>query len=598
VLAFFPCTFPDESLYSVLGRYHRLAGNASERESLRELVGDAQHVIMADLPGTLQRLADALPGKRWTADRLIDELTLFPYFAPCLSPAQVAHARQAMQGATAEGVKMRLGLLASRIGGHIRLRFCQECRRQDADAFGQCYWHRIHQLPAVWMCPLHGCPLSELPSNTVFLNRQRLLLPDEKAVEAEARPIGVTTVQEKALRRLASLSERALHAELGEWPATREACRTRAQTAGLIDGASRIRVASVDAVLAQYVTTLPAESEFAFAHSGGVPSWALKLLRKSRGTSSHPLKHLMLYDCLGEAQSPCSGVSPMMPAAQPRKGPVDEIRLRQLVESEGRSLRESAELLGVSTTTVRVEAGRLNLTISSRPKRIKTVLQQAVLADLLAGESVASVAAVHSLSLPSTYRILRMNPGVLDARQRGRLAVLKGKRRESFLAENAVTSIRQCRDYAWLWRNDRAWLTLVVKNATHQTEPSRIPTVDWAVRDRRLKAEIQAAHLRILDAPGRPRRASRTALLRATGEADTILRSANKLPLTHASLEHCSESIEQYQQRRLRWAAGQLIAEQLPTKRWRLLRMAAIRSTANIDPEFIASLVRMAVIHP
>jgi hypothetical protein len=306
----------------------------------------------------------------------------------------------------------------------------------------------------------------------------------------------------------------------------------------------------------------------------------------------------MLYDCLGEAQNSSIDVLPLMTAVQPRNGLIDETRLRQLVEVEGRSLRESAQLLDVSTTTVRVEAGRLNLTISSRPKRIQTGLQQAVLADLLAGKSVASVAAAHSLSLPSTYRILRMNPGILDARQRGRLAVLKAKRRESFLAENAVTSIRQCRDYAWLWRNDRAWLTLFVKNRTHQTEPSRIPTVDWAVRDRRLKAEIQAAHLMILDAPGRPRRASRTALLRATGEADTILRNTYKLPLTHASLDHCSESIEQYQQRRLRWATEQLVAEQLPTQRWRLLRKAGIRSIENIDPAFIASLVRMGVIHP
>lgn len=106
--------------------------------------------------------------------------------------------------------------------------------------------------------------------------------------------------------------------------------------------------------------------------------------------------------------------------------------------------------------------------------------------------------------------------------------------------------------------------------------------MDWVTRDTRLAKAISAACLNILRAPGRPRRISRTALLRATGEADTIEHASGLLPQTHAMLEHCSESTENFRRRRLQWAACQLIDGHHPLQRWRLLRLAAIRPTADI----------------
>lgn len=94
---------------------------------------------------------------------------------------------------------------------------------------------------------------------------------------------------------------------------------------------------------------------------------------------------------------------------------------------------------------------------------------------------------------------------------------------------------------------------------------------------------VQAACQKILRSPGRPRRASRAALLLATGEADKIARGGHLLPQTHAMLERCSESVEQYQRRRLQWASCQLIEAHYPLQRWRLLRLAALRSTVDVE---------------
>jgi hypothetical protein len=581
MLAFFPPVFPDESLYSLLTRYHRLSGHISPQQSLRELFCQSGRVVMSDLPSGLQALANVIPGMVWTTDRLIDETTIFPYFLPYLSDRQVICARRAMAGTTASGLKMLLGLLASRLGGRNRLRFCEQCRQRDVDERGLAYWHRVHQLPGVWLCPFHGCALVELLEENVFLKRQCLLLPEDVTVDT-SRPISAITAHEASLARLAQLSERALcQGYPAAGVATRESHRARAEAVGLLDHNGRIRVGPLTAALAEYVATLPTEGEFAFAHADREPQWALKLLRKPRGTSSHPLKHLMLIDCLDHAKP--MAISSCVPAVRPHRQPVDGALLRQLVSVEGCSLRACAAQLGVSTTTVRVEAGRQSLAISVRPKRIIASLEQAVLADLRAGTPVAVVAAAHALSLPSVYRMLRMYPAVEYERRQQRLAALRENRRTCFLAEAADTPVRHCRDYPWLWRNDKDWLSSFVESRRTSAETSRRSCVDWVARDGKLAMCVQAACQSILRAPGRPRRASRAALLRATGEADTIARAGHLLPQTHAMLERCSESVEQYQRRRLQWATCQLIEGYYPLQRWRLLRLAAIRSTVHVE---------------
>lgn len=581
MLAFFPSVFPDESLYSVLTRYHRLSGHSSSQQSLRELFGHSGRVVMSDLPSGLQALASVIPGMVWTTDRLIDETTVFPYFTSFLSVRQVICARRAMAGTTANGLKMLLGLLASRLGGRNHLRFCEQCRQRDADALGLAYWHRVHQLPGVWLCPLHGCALMELLEENVFLNRQCLLLPDDVTLDT-SRSIRALTAHEASLARLAQLSEHVLfHGNAAAGAATRESHRARAEAVGLLDHNGRIRMRPFTAALAEYVATLPTQGEFAFAHANREPQWALKLLRKPRGTSSHPLKHLMLIDCLDHAKS--MTISSRVSEVRPHRQPVDGALLHQLVAVEGRTLQACAALLGVSTTTVRVEAGRQNLAISVRPKRIIASLEQAVLADLRAGTSVAVVAAAHSLSLPSVYRMLRMHPAVEHERRQLRLATLRESHRTCFLAEAADTPVRRCRDYAWLWRNDKDWLSLFVESRRTSADTDKRSCVDWEERDKNLAMCVQAACQKILRSSGRPRRASRAALLRATGEADKIARGGHLLPQTHAMLERCSESVEQYQRRRLQWASCQLIEAHYPLQRWRLLRMAALRSTVNVE---------------
>ncbi len=39
------------------------------------------------------------------------------------------------------------------------LRYCEDCWQEDNRLYGEPYWHRLHLLPGVLMCPVHGKPI-------------------------------------------------------------------------------------------------------------------------------------------------------------------------------------------------------------------------------------------------------------------------------------------------------------------------------------------------------------------------------------------------------------------------------------------------------
>lgn len=128
--------------------------------------------------------------------------------------------------------------------------------------------------------------------------------------------------------------------------------------------------------------------------------------------------------------------------------------------------------------------------------------------------------------------------------------------------------------YAALYRRDRVWL--LSENKRYRIEARRKEArVDWAHRDQAIFARLhEEARSRSTDLSC-PRRSRRWYLLQA-GPATTIVRHLGKLPMTAGFLEEFSESVDQYQVRRIRAALEVLAESGLPPKRWRILRAAGL----------------------
>lgn len=72
---------------------------------------------------------------------------------------------------------MRLGITASRVGGHHPLKACSECVRLDLDAGGFAYWHIEHQYPSTTACARHTRPLFIAWDSVTPVHRRGWSLP-------------------------------------------------------------------------------------------------------------------------------------------------------------------------------------------------------------------------------------------------------------------------------------------------------------------------------------------------------------------------------------------------------------------------------------
>jgi hypothetical protein len=103
----------------------------------------------------LDTLSSRLQGL-YTLDSLIQKNTLLPIYFPLTSAHNYSAALKCMADGTGQGLKLRLGITSSGFLKHSGFRYCKSCVAADYLECGAAYWHRVHMLPGVCACPLHG----------------------------------------------------------------------------------------------------------------------------------------------------------------------------------------------------------------------------------------------------------------------------------------------------------------------------------------------------------------------------------------------------------------------------------------------------------
>ena len=183
MLEYFLDLHPDELLYSVWARISDQARYANRGDVALELFGNRSFSALVDWSCSLGYLVSQLPeGHCYTADLLIDSHTLFPFYAPFLPPERAQLLRDQMTYGNGASFAARLGILTSGIPPHKWLRYCPVCVESDRSQFGEAYWHRLHQVPGVEVCPEHAVFLEESTAarghqKQAFLSAERVVQP-------------------------------------------------------------------------------------------------------------------------------------------------------------------------------------------------------------------------------------------------------------------------------------------------------------------------------------------------------------------------------------------------------------------------------------
>src|SRR6201986_828577 len=162
MVALFPTPYPDELLYSVFARYAALMQYPNTEAVNIELFGRRSAAAIIDLPSHLGCLTSPFPsGHQLTVSRLLKEHSIYLYYSPFIGVRRVQALRCAMEEGGGAIVHKIAGITASSVRPPERLRFCPRCVEVDRMTYKECYWHRLHQVAGVTVCPQHSIFLEE-----------------------------------------------------------------------------------------------------------------------------------------------------------------------------------------------------------------------------------------------------------------------------------------------------------------------------------------------------------------------------------------------------------------------------------------------------
>lgn len=157
----FPTPYPDELWYSVICRYYMYSGHTAKLNALNEILPQGKIPVSAHYALRLEELCASMPGKWLTAQDIIQKHTLYPYYSRFLSEERKRKAIEGMLRGTNAAPGVMLGARnQSRRSDAPFWRYCPVCAKQDIEKYGETYWHRLAQISDLRICPIHNVPLN------------------------------------------------------------------------------------------------------------------------------------------------------------------------------------------------------------------------------------------------------------------------------------------------------------------------------------------------------------------------------------------------------------------------------------------------------
>lgn len=551
---------PGETLFSLASRYHLISGNALPADSCLQLFGHRRLGSAHDLPSRIDELVARTWGELGDAESVIREHTLLPFYFPYRSPADEENAMATVRQGGIGGLKGQLGMLATRLGASHPLKACAQCVAEDRDLHQAAYWHLEHQWPGSWVCRRHALPLNYAQFKTNGAGRFHWLLPGEFDSASGIAPNKFDEVR-STLETLAECAS-----GLGSCPTgfhfDREVLSST-YAARLIEmdcATPSGRIKSADFVNLLEKTCKPLSHVHGLDALDGMRTSLLsqfsRLIREHRG-QTHPIRHFVL------AISLFGGWTPFMTAyhlridqGREQASLADTAKLdttdgfaihpqkASLLEAVrlGMSTTAAANATGIDVATAMAWLSAAGVSTPRRPKVLVKHLRDQAIQRLRRGDAKNDVALNVGVSVQTITLLLRTEPGLRNDWNQSKFDLAKRNARSSWI--NTAAKLRpatpkalrglQPAVFAWLYRNDRAWLE-EFSQGLERVPRTNHATVQWDARDHELSQEVRTAALEInKDNPNTRLRLSM--LCNRIPQLKARLSALDQLPLTRAAI--------------------------------------------------------------
>ena len=173
MLPYFPSPYPGEWWYSVLCRYHVRSGHSKYATTINELYGGRPMVHGRLIPGgDCAAILSNLPPGVLSIDDVLANHTLLPYYTRFFAPDKKRQVWEALRASHGSGIT---SIRTQMPDGTEGLKYCPTCYLLDTAEYGEPFWHRVHQIPLLPICPMHQVPLVVVPAK--FTRLSEMFLP-------------------------------------------------------------------------------------------------------------------------------------------------------------------------------------------------------------------------------------------------------------------------------------------------------------------------------------------------------------------------------------------------------------------------------------
>jgi hypothetical protein len=614
VIAYFPTPHLDELWYSAGARFSDRMRFGTETGTMQALYGSRHAVATVDLPHRLGALVAQLPpGHPCTIDAIIDQHTFLPYYSPFLTCNTYAKVRAWMADSSKASIRVKCGACTNRVRPPKYFRSCPECDRENREQFSDTYWHRLFQLPGVEVCPIHEVSLEF--SNVrldPLADRHRYVSPQKARLGTRAHRIDPADQAHRILLDLAHRVDWLLRQERLNpgLDFLHERYGVVLASNGFATHAGSVRMDDLrQHVVGYYGAKLLELLQCSLPDDKG-DSWLGHLLRKPN-TAVAPLRHLLLLKALEVDLERFFYPARFEPIVQPAPVPagswpcLNPVCVNHGEPSIGLVDSQPPDTNGHRHLIIRCPECGFTYQLrngAETPTRANHVIDYGVLWK----NTLRKLWANASITLRQMARTLGVDPKTIKQRavelglpfpRKGKRSVTKrglyvaktrdkAKQLESHRSawmelqvKCPTVGTKQLRSqapalYAWLYRNDRAWLE-------NHRPPRMKPAVtrvhvDWAKRDEELVGQIATIAAHIRNRPGKPQRITTTAIGRALGKQSLFEAALAKLPLTHSVITRVVESGVDFAVRRVHLAAVRLRQSEGAFPRWKLVRAAGL----------------------
>lgn len=608
---FFPSLFHDELLYSGFARYHQRSGNRNCKDTLNELFNNPTSSAISDFPSGLGILCEKIEPSLYQPINLIYNHTLLPYYLPFMNEDQKNRIINQMIEGKSSSIAVSLGLAATKITETNFFRFCAGCYNEEIEQYGEAYWHRTHQLPGVFICPTHKSVLMESPIPYRNKQNKHLFYTLDDSTIKLSKELSILKQYEEQFIYIAEQSYRLLNDSdlLSGMDSFQKFYHLKLHAEGYITNSKRLRLQKL---LPAFFTTF--EREFLISLNSDFneddnDTWFHKVLRKPR-VACHPIRHILLLNFLKEDipnQSELIKYHPFLGGPWPCLNKASD-HFKEMIITDCKVSTDSKTRKPVGTFHCKqcnfiysrkgpdiVEQDRYKI---GRIKNFGEVWIKNINELYSQGSSIHKIATILNTDSKTVKKYLTNEKSFIirtsiELENKKKIIKKAGEEQKSDLLKLIKkhpgftrTELRRANTsgYMWLYRNERDWLLSVLPNSKTIIRTKR--RIDWEERDREYSFLLIKEAINILiEEP--LIRVTKTKLAKTLDLQSRFEKYLDKLPVCKTILDDVTETIEDFQIRRIRFYGEKFRKENIHYTKSSLLRSAGLNNRSIESVKFV-----------